>query len=127
MDVTDVLRDRMQEASGLEGTAATISVLGHAMLAAILVVAPGMFIKSGVEIPKTVMTITLAGGAPGPVSGGLTPAGGRPVQELKPAEDAAKPEALRPPAAKTPEMTLPEKDVKAKNPRQPVKEAPSDT
>jgi TonB family protein len=127
MDVTDVLRDRMQEASGLEGTATTVSVLAHGLLIAMVLFAPSLFLKPVADVPKTVMTITLGGGAPGLATGGMTAAGGRPVQEVKPAEEAAKPEALRPPAAQTPEMTLPEKNAKPeKNPRAPIKEAPAD-
>jgi TonB family protein len=126
VEVTDVLRDRMHEPGGLERMA-TVSVVVHGLLIATMLLAPSMWLKTGPEAPKTTMMITLGGGAPGPVSGGLTPEGGKPIQAQRPAEEAPKPEALRPPAAKTPEMTLPEKDAKPqKNATTPVKEAPSD-
>jgi len=126
MEVTDVLRDRMHEPDGLERMA-TISVAVHGLLVAAALVAPRLWLKTGPEAPKTTMTITLGGGMPGPVSGGLTPEGGRPVQVQRPAEEAPKPEPVRPPAAKTPEMTLPEKNAKPqKSAPTPVKEAPSD-
>jgi TonB family protein len=116
----------MHEPDGLERMA-TISVAVHGLLVAAVLVAPRMWLKSGPEAPKTTMTITLGGGMPGPVSGGLTPIGGRPVQVQRPADEAPKPEPFRPPAAKTPEMTLPEKNAKAqKSAPTPVKEAPSD-
>src|SRR5437762_9701934 len=109
MDVTDVLRDRMHEPGGLERMA-TVSVMVHGVLIALVLFAPGMWLRTRPEAPKTTMTITLGGGAPGPVSGGLTPEGGKPVQAQRPADEAPKPEAVRPPAAKTPQMTLPEKN-----------------
>jgi len=127
MDVTDVLRDRMRESDALENRAATLSVFAHGVFIAIVLFAPGVWRGRAGDLPKTVMTITLGGGVPGPLSGGLTPQGGKPIQEAKPADETPKPEAIRPPAAKTPEMTLPEKNEKAaKNPRAPVKEAPDD-
>jgi TonB family protein len=53
---------------------------------------------------RDVMVISL-GGAPGPRAGGMTPMGGRPVQEVAPAPP--RPEPVRPPAAKVPEMIEP--------------------
>src|SRR5436309_7142002 len=127
MDVTDVLRDRMHEPGGYESMAATMSLLGHGMLVAAVIFAPGFLPRSGANAPTTVMTISLGGGEPGPTTAGRTAEGGRPVQAVKPPEEAAKPEAVRPPAARTPEMTLPEKNAKPqKNATTPVKEAPSD-
>jgi TonB family protein len=126
VEVTDVLRDRMDEPGGLERMA-TISVVVHGVLVAAVLLGPGMWLKTGPESPKTTMMITLGGGAPGPISGGLTPEGGKPIQVQRPAEEAPRPEPVRPPAAKTPEMTLPEKNTKPqKSPATPVKDAPSD-
>lgn len=64
--------------------------------------------------PKDVMVISL-GGAPGPRAGGMTPMGGRPVQQVEP-EPPKRPEAVRPPAAKPPEMTMPTEREKPKPP-----------
>jgi len=126
MDVTDVLRDRMHEPGGLERMA-TVSIIVHSAAILTMLVVPRMWLRPASTAPKTTMTITLGGGAPGPVSGGLTPEGGRPIQAQRPPEEAPKPEAVRPPAAKTPEMTLPEKNAKpAKAAPTPVKEAPAD-
>src|SRR5436190_21476866 len=125
MDVTDVLRDRMHEPGGLERMA-TVSIIVHSAVIVTMLFAPRMWLKPAPDAPKTTMTITLGGGAPGPVSGGLTPEGGKPIQVQRPPEEAAKPEAIRPPAAKTPEMTLPEKNAKpSKTTPTPVKEAPA--
>ena len=117
----------MRESDGLENMAATFSVFAHGVFIATLLFAPGVLRAPGTNMPKTVMTITLGGGAPGPLSGGLTSLGGKAIQEVRPSDEPPKPEAVRPPAAKTPEMTLPEKNEKAaKNPRASVKEAPDD-
>jgi TonB family protein len=126
MDVTDVLRDRMQEPGGAGTMATSLSVAAHAVFAAIVLLAPGMWGNRSAEVPKTVMTISLGGGASGSETAGLTPESGKPIQAVKPPEEAAKPEALRPPAAKTPAMTLPEKNAKPLKPTAPVKEAPDD-
>lgn len=118
MDVTDVLRDRMSEPGGFERMA-TLSVVAHGALLALVLLAPGKWWTERVPVPRTVMTIMLGGAAGGPENGGLTSAGGRPVQAVAPPEEAPRREAARPPAAKTPEMTLP-------NPKaRPVKAAPT--
>lgn len=125
MDVTDVLRDRMKEPSGLQQMAAASAVL-HGGLIAVLILMPGGWMNQRPQEPRTVMTISLGGGAPGPDSGGMTQMGGRPVQEPAPVE-AKRPEPVRPPAAKEPEMTVPLPNARtARTPRPPVKEAPAE-
>src|SRR5438067_13337492 len=101
MDVTDVLRDRMQGPSGLQGMA-VVSVAAHVALFAAFVVAPGGWLSRIAEEPPVVMTISLGGGGEGPLNGGMTAIGGRPVQVETP-PDAPR-EAVRPPAAAAPEM-----------------------
>ncbi len=123
MDVTDILRDRMHEPAGLQRMTA-VSVLLHGLLAVVVILAPGSWFSKRVELPRSVMTITLGGGTPGPESGGMTSIGGRPIQ-VEPAPDAPKqPEPIRPPAAKTPEMTLPRPGPPARSTPAPVKQAP---
>jgi TonB family protein len=77
-----------------------------------------------------VMTISLGDGAPGPVNGGMTPTGGRPVQAEQPPEAPKRPEPIRPPAARTPEMTVPvpqaKPQPKAAAPPAVIKQAPDD-
>jgi len=107
MDVTDILRDRMQEPSGFQRMV-TISVVLHAVALAIVVLAPKNLLGRGGDEPRQVMTISLGGGG-GPINGGMTPMGGQPVQQQTPPEEIAKREAIRPPAAKPPEMVLPTK------------------
>jgi protein TonB len=104
MDVTDVLRERMQEPTGLRMTS-LVSLLFHSLLAAGLVYGPIRWLPPPVAKDKPVMTITLGGAGTGPKSGGLTPIGGRPVQTTEPPPLKAEP--IRAPAAKVPEMTTP--------------------
>jgi TonB family protein len=119
MDVTDVLRDRMQEPAGFQRMV-TASIALHVAAVAVVLLAPhGMFQRAS-EAPRTVMTISLGGGGEGPRTGGMTTLGGRPVQVQTPPEETPKREAVRPPAAKTPEMVLPT------NPAKPAKAAPPD-
>jgi TonB family protein len=106
MDVSDVLRDRMHEPAGLQGMAVA-SVLAHAAIAALVVLAPGVWFGRAADPPHTVMTITLGGGTPGPENGGMTTMSGRPIQEQAPPVVKPPREAPAPPAPKAPAMTLP--------------------
>lgn len=127
-DVTDVLRDRRQEPGGLSGMT-MISVLFHAVLLAVMVFTPGGWLSSRDEAPRTVMTISLGDGAPGPANGGLTSIGARAVQAEAPPEAPKRPEPVRAPAARTPEMTVPIPQAKpqpARKAQAPVKEAPDE-
>ena len=116
MDVTDVLRGRMQTPAGLQKMI-TVSLAVHLAAAAAMIVARGGLLSRH-DAPPTLMTISLSGSA-GPENGGMTALGGRPMQAVTPPEDAAKREAVRAPAVKTPEMTVPLPDAK------PVKATPS--
>ncbi|MGH9329738.1 MAG: TonB family protein, partial [Vicinamibacterales bacterium] len=61
----------------------------------------------------TPMMISL-GGTPGPRSGGMTPIGGRPVQQVTPLPPVTKSTPVAPPAPKAPEMVLPQRDARAR-------------
>jgi TonB family protein len=76
----------------------------HLVGALALVVSPMLWHGRAADDASPVMTVTLAGGPPGPISGGMNPLAARPVQTTEP---ATRPEAVRPPAARTPEMTIP--------------------
>jgi TonB family protein len=108
MDVTDVLRDRMQEPAGFQRMV-TASIAIHLAALALVMFAPQGLFHRGSEAPAQVMTISLGGGGEGPRTGGMTQMGGRPVQVQTPPEETPKREAVRPPAAKTPEMVMPTK------------------
>ena len=118
MDVTDVLRDRMNEPKGIERMAAA-SIAAHLLFVAAIVFAPGGWLDQRDAPPKTVMTISLGGGNEGPANGGMTSIGGRAVQQVRPPDEPRRPEPVRPPAAKAPEMTVPIPN------KPPVKAAPA--
>jgi TonB family protein len=124
MEVTDILRDRMQAPAGLQKMV-SLSIALHVLLGAALIVSRGGFLARH-DAPATLMTISLSGSA-GPENGGMTTIGGRPVQAVTPPEEAKR-EAVRAPAAKTPEMTVPlpnARTVKAA-PSVAVKQAPDE-
>ncbi|HXD75361.1 MAG TPA: energy transducer TonB [Vicinamibacterales bacterium] len=113
MELSDVLRERMQEPGGLTATA-LVSLLAHAAVGAAVIFGPLRSMTRSIEDKRPVMTITLGGAGTGPSAGGMTSIGARAVQTTEP---ATKPEAVRAPAAKAPEMTIP----LAKTPPKPAK------
>jgi TonB family protein len=125
MEVTDILRDRMQEPSGLSRMA-VLSMALHAVILTAALLTPGSLFPRTTRMPANVMTITLGGGGEGPRNGGMTAMGGRPVQAIAPPD--AKREAVRPPAVKTPEMTLPTRAAKMVKPSTSpaIKQAPDE-
>jgi len=125
MDVSAVLRDRMQTPAGLQKMI-SLSVAVHLAVAASILLTRGDFLKRH-DAPPTLMTISLSGSA-GPENGGMTALGGRPIQAATPPEEALKREAPRVPAAKTPEMTVPLPNVKPvkTTPAAAVKQAPDE-
>jgi TonB family protein len=126
IDVTDVLRDRLEPPSGLQRMV-TISLLAHLALGALLVIAPRSLFGRRANEPRSVMTISLSGAGEGPRNGGFTAAAAQPVQVQTPPEALNKREAARPPAAKTPEMVLPaNKTTKNAKTPTPVTQAPDD-
>lgn len=123
MDVTDILRDRTREPGGFQRMV-SVSMGAHAVLAAVVIFAPGG-LRHRTDT-REVMTISLAGGGDGPRNGGFTTIGGRPVQAEVPPEEPPKREAVRPPAAKAPEMTMPAKGPVKATKAPDVKQAPDD-
>ena len=64
MEVTDVLRDRMQEPGGLQVTA-FVSLLVHAAVVGALILGPLRWVSHTVDENKHVMTISLGGAGVG--------------------------------------------------------------
>jgi protein TonB len=119
MDVTDVLRDRMQEPTGLQRMV-TASLIVHAAVAAALLIVPGHLLGRRAPEVRNVMTISLGGAGEGPLNGGMTAAAAPSIQKIVEPEQLKKPEPMRAPAAKTPEMVLPAN----KAPARPAKSVP---
>ena len=96
VDVTDVLRDRMQRAGRARSGWSPSSVArarGAGRGARARARRAGS--SHATERPTTVMTITLGGGGAGPQNGGMTAIGGRPVQAADAADEPPKREAVR--------------------------------
>src|SRR4051812_19880023 len=124
MDVTDVLRDRMGEPSGLQWMTAA-SIGAHVVVFATFLLMPGAWLSQQSNESVNAMTITLGGGGEGPQNGGMTPMRARPGQ-AEPLPDAPR-EPVRPPAAAPPQMTVPMPDARrAPAASAAVKQAPAE-
>jgi protein TonB len=119
--VSDIIAARSREPQGLS-TMVALSIVVHVAAVALLAVAPAPDYS---ETPRTVMTISL-GGAPGPRTGGMTPMGGRAVQEAAPTPEP-RPRAETPPAPVRPEMTLPTPNARQRPARPRPREAPPES
>jgi protein TonB len=126
--VSTVLADRLRPAPGF-GRMVGCSFALHVAAGLALIVASALRTPAVFDLPKTIMTVSLAGG-PGPRAGGANPLGGRPVQTTAPLPEPKRPEPLRPPAAKTPEMAMPaaaaKRVAKPAEPAPVVKSAPDE-
>lgn len=110
--VTEIVTLRSREADGLAQMIAA-SIVVHLVGVALVVFVPESWFGRANAAPEAVMVISL-GGAPGPQNGGLTPMGGRPVQQVTESPKAIEP--VRPPASRTPDMIEPTKVVKRPDP-----------
>ena len=125
MDVTDVLRDRMDAPEGLRRML-TASLFGHVALVVALLIVPGSLIRAKPQGPRNIMTISLSGTGEGPHNGGFTAAAAQPVQ-VKATPEEAKREPPHAPA-KIQEMVMPTKPVAktSKTPPPVMREAPDE-
>jgi TonB family protein len=112
--VSDVLSRRARYDDHI-GRLVGVSFAAHIVLIAIMALLPGEWKRPQQNV--AIMTITL-GGTPGPRTGGMTPIGGRAVQQVAPPE--AKPQPAAPPAPKPPEMVLPQEKPSARRTPPPV-------
>lgn len=113
---TRVLIERNRDPAGF-GRTWLISVGLHLGIALLLVVVPAPWGgRDDMAASPVVMTVSLAG-APGPRAGGMTPLGGRPIQEATPLPEPPRPAPIRPPAARRPEMALPSRSRPTPSPR----------
>lgn len=121
--VSQVLAARTRDEAGLNSMFLASAVAHIVFLLAVILMPSGWLGASRAEEPESVMTISL-GGPVGPRDGGMTPMGGRPVQELRPVDATPLREAVRPPAAVTPQMVEPRPQAPPKKTPPPVKKAP---
>ena len=118
-EVTDVIVARRQRPDRLRAMVVW-SVTAHVGVVAFLAYGPFDWGIAADEVPRTVMTISLAG-APGPRAGGMTPMGGRAIPEPTPPPPPAPKPAARP-AAK-PRPSAPVRPAR-RQPRQETEEEP---
>src|SRR5262245_24182544 len=104
--VSDIIVARSREPAGLQKMIVVSIALHIVGVTAFMLKPPADYSD---DVPRTVMTISL-GGAPGPRAGGMTPMGGRAVQEVAPAEPTRRAETA--PAPKAPEMALPRENAR---------------
>ena len=105
---SQILAERARRDRGLERTL-TVSVVVHALVIVVMVFAPEAWISGETGDDDTaldIMTLRL-GGPEGPGEGGLTPLGGRPIQEVVPLPEARRPQWIQPPTPTPPKMILP--------------------
>ncbi len=101
-EVTDVIVARQQRPEPFNAMLVW-SLAAHAAVLAFLLFGPMGWHLAAVEVPRTVITISLAG-APGPRAGGMTPTGGRGVATPPP---EAVPRAMPPLPPKPVERIVP--------------------
>ena len=103
-------------------SAAVVSAAVHALLIAVVLLAPASWLSGGHDdAGLNVMTLRL-GGPEGPGEGGLTPLGGRPIQEVVPLQEARRPQWIQPPAPAPPKMILPVPDAETRRRPEPETE-----
>jgi TonB family protein len=118
--VSDILLERARYDDRI-GRTLSLSFAAHIVLLVVLVLLPGEWKRPNQDV--AIMTITL-GGTPGPRTGGMTPIGGRAVQQVAPPE--ARPVPAAPPAPKPPEMVLPQEKPSARTAPAPAVTKPAD-
>jgi protein TonB len=134
VEVSDVLRDRLNEPSGFERMT-IVSILVHVAVIGALFVMPGGWLSRDEPPPRTVMTISLSGGNGGPNNGGFSNISQRAIQTEAP--PPPRPEPVRPPAAipqetvpvpsaAAPSRPTPRAQPRPRTPPPPVEQAPDD-
>ena len=123
---SQVLVERGGEPEGLKKTLA-VSIVMHLLVLVLLALNPSAWLRATeVDPDEVVMSIRL-GGPEGPGEGGLTPIGGRPIQEVVPLPEARRPQWIQPPTPTPPEMVVPtEKARRRPEPETEVETAPDE-
>jgi TonB family protein len=119
--VSSTIAARQREPEGLRKMMIA-SGIAHVLAIVAIVVVPWL-VGAQSQRKEEIMEVSL-GGAPGPVSGGMTSLSGRPVQKVEPKPELPRPEPPRPPAPKPAEMV--EQATKA-TPKPVVKQASPST
>lgn len=120
-----VVVERGLEPDGLRVTLA-VSAGAHAIALGALLLGPASwFADQQQQVPGVAMAVRL-GGPEGPGEGGLTPLGGRPIQQLLTLEEARRPQWIQPPTPAPPEMIVPVEDAPRAEPETEVETTPDE-
>jgi hypothetical protein len=107
---SQVLSSRAIEPENIQRNLA-VSLGVHLVLLLFLYFSPASWLSSEASnAQEAVMTISL-GGPQGPGEGGLTPLGGRPIQEILALTEARRPQWIQPPTPTPPRMTAPAEEA----------------
>ena len=120
---SQVLSERAGQGDGLHRPLA-VSLVVHVAAVIGLLMSPGSWLDADESEPSA-MTIRL-GGPDGPGEGGLTPIGGRPIQEVVPLPEARRPQWIQPPADTAPEVVIPIENAPRMEPKTEVQTAPEE-
>lgn len=118
-----LVSERAGEVDGIRRTLA-VSAVAHLVAVGALLATPGTFLDRADEDLAS-MSIRL-GGPDGPGEGGLTPLGGRPIQEIIPLMELRRPQWVQPPADTAPEVVIPVEDAPRVEPESEVETAPDE-
>ena len=118
-----LVSERAGEVDGIRRTLA-VSAVAHLVAVGALLATPGTFLDRADEDLAS-MSIRL-GGPDGPGEGGLTPLGGRPIQEIIPLMELRRPQWVQPPADTAPEVVIPVEDAPRVEPESEVQTAPDE-
>lgn len=106
------------------GRTLVVSAVAHLVAVGVLLATPGTFLDRA-DQDLASMSIRL-GGPDGPGEGGLTPLGGRPIQEIIPLMELRRPQWIQPPADTVPEVVVPVEDAPRVEPESEVETAPDE-
>ena len=120
---SQLVPERAGEVDDIRRTLA-VSAVAHLVAVGVLLATPGTFLDRA-DQDLASMSIRL-GGPDGPGEGGLTPLGGRPIQEIIPLMELRRPQWIQPPADTVPEVVVPVEDAPRVEPESEVETAPDE-
>ena len=120
---SQLVPERAGEVDDIRRTLA-VSAVAHLVAVGVLLATPGAFLNRA-DQDLASMSIRL-GGPDGPGEGGLTPLGGRPIQEIIPLMELRRPQWIQPPADTVPEVVVPVEDAPRVEPESEVETAPDE-
>ena len=122
---SQVLVERARDPEGLR-TMLVVSCGAHLVAIAVMMMGSGSWLGSQENDAINVAMSIRLGGPDGPGEGGLTPLGGRPIQQILPLEEARRPQWIQPPTPTPPKMVVPVEDGRRTEPETEVETVPAE-